>query len=192
MHQLIEEADDAYSNYKVYNLMKSVNVFIDDLSNWYVRRSRRRFWRSGVLGNDDKFQDQDKLHAYSTLYETLVTLIKLIAPITPFATESMYQNLSRNFDLGSESVHLEDFPISQKDLIDESLSERTRLSKRIASLGRAARSKAGIKVRQPLGTLFVHTPNQRESEMLPLIQDQILDELNLEENENIGLVSILY
>jgi len=93
----------------------------------------------------------------------------------------MYQNLSRNFDLGRESVHLEDFPISQKDLIDESLSERTRLSKRIASLGRAARSKAGIKVRQPLGTLFVHTPNKRESEMLPLIQDQILDELNVKE-----------
>jgi len=181
LNRLIETVTDSYENFYPERITREVEEFVEYLSNWYVRRSRRRFWRSGVLGDDDKFQDQDKLHAYSTLYETLVTLIKLIAPITPFATESMYQNLSRNFDLGRESVHLEDFPISQKDLIDESLSERTRLSKRIASLGRAARSKAGIKVRQPLGTLFVHTPNKRESEMLPLIQDQILDELNVKE-----------
>jgi isoleucyl-tRNA synthetase len=181
LNRLIETITESYENFYPERITREVEEFVEYLSNWYVRRSRRRFWRSGGLKNDDKSQDLDKLHAYSTLYETLITLIKLIAPITPFTTESMHQNLSKNFGLGKESVHLEDFPVAQKDVIDESLSERTRLSKRIASLGRAARSKAGIKVRQPLGTLFVHTPNQREAEMLPLIEDQILDELNVKE-----------
>ena len=121
-----------------------------------MRRSRRRFWKSET--------DSDKLAAYATLYECLVTLAKLLAPFTPFLAEEMYQNLVRTFDAerGRESIHLTDWPVADAARIDRTLSEETRLVMRIASLGRAARAKAQLKVRQPVAELCVKLPTQAE------------------------------
>ena len=144
-----------------------------------MRRSRRRFWKEGLLSDSAGASDQDKLSAYATLYEVLLTLTKLLAPVMPFVTESIYQNLTGGQAWSKESVHLEDYPISDESLIDSDLSDRTRLAMRLSSMGRSARSKAGIKVRQPLESLFVHTRTPSESQMLTMVEDQILDELNV-------------
>ena len=144
-----------------------------------MRRSRRRFWKEGLLNNSAVGSDQDKLSAYATLYEVLLTLTKLLAPVMPFVTESIYQNLTGGQAWSKESVHLEDYPISDESLVDSDLSDRTRLAMRLSSMGRSARSKAGIKVRQPLESLFVHTRTPSESQMLTMVEDQILDELNV-------------
>ena len=121
---------------------------MDYLSNWYVRRSRRRFWKSE--------SDTDKLSAYNTLYQCLVTLSKLLAPFTPFLAEEMYQNLVVTaYPDAPESVHLADFPEADESLIDENLSADIRLAMKVSSLGRAARAQAAIKVRQPLAAAVV-------------------------------------
>jgi isoleucyl-tRNA synthetase len=153
---------------------RAIQDFIDDLSNWYVRRSRPRFWRGELQG--------DKLAAYQTLYTCLVTVAKLLAPYTPFVAEAMYQNLVRPADAEApESVHLAMWPDADESLVDEKLNDETRTVMRVVSLGRAARSKAGIKVRQPLACAyaFVATPNHREG--LRRLEDQVLDELNVRE-----------
>jgi isoleucyl-tRNA synthetase len=147
---------------------------VDDLSNWYVRRSRRRFWVGEM--------DADKLAAYHTLYTCLVTVAKLLAPFTPFVSEAMYQNLVRSVDASApESVHLAEWPGFDESLIDERLNDETRTVMRVVSLGRAARSKAGIKVRQPLAgaTAFVATPYHADG--LRRLADQVKDELNVRE-----------
>ena len=119
------------------------------------------------------------MSAYSTLYEVLVTLSKLLAPVIPFVTESIYQNLVANTKKGRQSVHLEDYPLVDNNAVDEDLVSRIRLAMKISSLGRSARSKANIKVRQPLQNLYVKTRDQNEIKMLDSIQDQIIDELNV-------------
>ena len=119
------------------------------------------------------------MSAYTTLYEVLVTLAKVLAPVIPFVTETIYRNLGAALVGGRESVHLEDYPISDPSLIDMDLADRTRLAMRLSSLGRSARSKAGLRVRQPLEHLYVHTRTVAEVAMLPLVEDQILDELNV-------------
>ena len=131
------------------------------------------------MSDGESDSDQDKLSAYATLYEVLLTLTKLLAPVMPFVTESIYQNLTSTQIGSKESVHLEEYPVSDESIVDSDLSERTRLAMRLSSMGRSARSKAGIKVRQPLESLFVHTRTPAESHMLPMIEDQILDELNV-------------
>jgi isoleucyl-tRNA synthetase len=141
-----------------------------------VRRSRRRFWKSE--------NDADKIAAYKTLYECLVTLTKLLAPFTPFLAEELYQNLvCFAFPEATESVHLADFPVADKKLVDEGLSADTGLAIRISSLGRAARSKAGIKVRQPLAKAVVNLISNRERASLERIKLQVIDELNIKEIE---------
>ncbi len=174
LHQLIADVDSFLDNYNPTSAGRKIEEFVDGLSNWYVRRSRRRFWRSE--------SDADKLAAYTTLYQCLVTLSKLMAPFTPFLAEEMYQNLVRSaFPDAPESVHMADFPVADESKINQQLSEDTRLVMKVSSLGRAARSKAGIKVRQPLGHVVVGVQGNQEQRTLERLKPQVLEELNVKD-----------
>ncbi|MQY55492.1 MAG: isoleucine--tRNA ligase [Dehalococcoidia bacterium] len=172
LQKLIVDVIDAMEGYNPTDAGRRIQGFVEDLSNWYVRRSRRRFWKSE--------SDADKLSAYATLYECLVTLAKLLAPLTPFVAEEFYQNLVRPFFPDEpESVHLAQFPIDDPTKVDEQLAQDTRLAMTVASLGRAKRSEAGIKVRQPLDEVIVGARSRGEKESLERMRSQILDELNV-------------
>ena len=173
LNGLVRDVTHSLEEYEPDNAAHAVEAFVEYLSNWYVRRSRRRFWKSDT--------DEDKLAAYATLYECLVTLTKLLAPFIPFVTEEMYQNLVRSVNGRYESVHLESWPEADAGKIDDRLSEATRLSMRLSSLGRAARSKAGIKVRQPLQQVKFKLRSNDEADLLTSIEDQVKDELNVKE-----------
>ena len=181
LNTLIAEVTDALENYEPDRGARNVERFVEYLSNWYVRRSRRRFWKSGVLEQGGGEADEDKLGAYATLYECLVELAKLLAPFMPFVTESIYQNLGRSWDRGRESVHLETYPQADPSKIDHRLSAATRLAMRLSSLGRSARSKAGIKVRQPLQTAMVKVRLPEEADLLEQVAPQVREELNVKE-----------
>ena len=186
LNSLVAEVTEAFEGFAPDRAAHQVEQFVEYLSNWYVRRSRRRFWKSGLLSGPDPSGDQDKLSAYSTLYECLVTLTKLLAPVMPFATESMYQNLVGSFNGGRESVHLDSYPRADSSIIDVRLSESTRLAMRLSSVGRAARSKAGIKVRQPLAEAVVSVPGQAERQYIADIEAQLKDELNVKSVRDAG------
>jgi isoleucyl-tRNA synthetase len=174
LNQLIAGVDAALEAYSPTDASRKLDDFVDGLSNWYVRRSRRRFWKSE--------NDADKLSAYNTLYHCLVTLSKLIAPFTPFLAEELYQNLVRSVAPDApESVHLADFPVADESRIDAEAGEANRLAMKVCSLGRAARAKAGIKVRQPLETLYVGVTSDRERRALERAAPLVLDELNVKE-----------
>ena len=174
LNQLVADVNNALENYNPTEAGRKIESFVSDLSKWYVRRSRRRFWKSE--------NDSDKLAAYTTLYRCLVTVSKLLAPFTPFLAEELYHNLVCSaFPEAPDSVHLADFPIADKDKIDKRLSADTRLAIKISSLGRAARSKAGIKVRQPLARAVVSLTSKSERQSLERIKAQIIDELNIKE-----------
>lgn len=176
LNQLIADVDEALGNYDPTSAGRKVETFVDELSNWYVRRSRRRFWKSQ--------SDADKLAAYTTLYGCLVTLTKLLAPFVPFVAEEIYRNLVCSVDSKAvESVHLADFPVPDRAQIDAELVEATRLAMTVCSLGRAARAKAGIKVRQPLSKALVKLKSAGEKKALKKLTYQILDELNVKEVE---------
>lgn len=176
LNYLIVEVTEALDNYDPVSAGRRIADFVDNLSNWYVRRSRRRFWKSE--------SDADKMSAYTTLYHCLVTLSKLLAPFIPFTAEEIYQNLvCPAYPEAPESVHLVDFPVADKAKIDKSLMADIKLAIRISSLGRAARSKAGIKVRQPLAKVVVKVRATKEKEALERLSHQILDELNVKEVE---------
>ncbi len=173
----VSERLDAYD---VTAAGRAIGEFVDELSNWYVRRSRRRFWK----GEDD----QDKKAAHSTLYECLVTVTKLTAPFTPFVAESLYQNLVVNGSKGApESVHLADWPEYREELVDRDLSERMSAARRVVGLGRAARNAAAIKTRQPLREVVVvdEAPDgkgsSRVKEGVESLKEIVLDELNVKE-----------
>ena len=184
LNQLIADVDTALDGYNPTEAGRKIEGFVDDLSNWYVRRSRRRFWRSE--------NDADKLSAYATLYQCLVTLSKLLAPLTPFVAEEMYQNLVRSvFPEAPDSVHLADFPVADMTKIDEQLTTDTKLAMRISSLGRAARSQAGIKVRQPLAHVVAGVTGNTEQESLERLKPQILEELNVKDLQFIDDMSKL-
>ena len=171
---LVAQVDRQLEAYNPTDAGRRIQDFVDLLSNWYVRRSRRRFWKSE---NDD-----DKTSAYATLYTCLSTLCKLMSPFTPFVAEEMYQNLVRSVDGDApESVHLADFPEPSLDLVDPPLMEATRLAMRISSMGRGARSRAGVKVRQPLSRVLIRPRSPEEGEHILQVQSQILDELNIKE-----------
>jgi isoleucyl-tRNA synthetase len=175
LNVLVSQVDELMEGYNPTDAGRRIQDFIDGLSNWYVRRSRRRFWKSE---NDD-----DKLSAYATLYECLVTISRLMAPLAPFMAEEMYQNLVRAADQAApDSVHLSQFPVADESLVDEELMSATRLAMRISSMGRAARSRAGIKVRQPLAevTVWGH-PGYLEQ-----VRPQVLEELNIKEMRVLG------
>ncbi len=157
----------------------AMQEFLENLSNWYLRRSRERIWKTEL--------DNDKLGAYLTLYECLTTLITLLAPFIPFTTEELYQNLVRSVNQQAPlSVHLCDWPEVNENLIDEKLTRETHLVMRVVSLGRSAREKAQIKVRQPLNALYVRVPDQEEEEALLRLKDQVLEELNIKHLELMG------
>lgn len=176
LNQLIIDVDAALEHYDPTTAGRRIEAFVDELSNWYVRRSRRRFWKSQ--------NDADKQSAYMTLYRCLTTLSKLLAPFTPFIAEELYQNLVRSVDpKAPESVHLADFPVAQPTEIDEELIEATRFAMLVCSLGRAARAKAGIKVRQPLAKAVIGVNSEGEKRYLTRLSNQIVDELNVKELE---------
>ena len=180
LNTLIAEVTDSLDSFEPERGARAVEEFVEYLSNWYVRRSRRRFWKSGLVSGGTGSADQDKLSAYGTLYECLSTLTRLLAPFMPFVTEKMYQNLAGS-ESGRESVHLDDYPEADPSRIDERLSAATRLAMRLSSLGRSARSKAGIKVRQPLARALVIMRTPDETDLLPQVEAQVRDELNVKE-----------
>jgi len=172
LNQLIIDVDMALNSYAPRRAAWQITAFVDGLSNWYIRRSRRRFWKNE--------NDADKQSAYTTLYECLVTLSKLLAPFTPFLAEELYQNLvSSVFPEAPDSVHLADFPVPDKSKIDKQLVADNRLAMGVCSQGRAVRSLVGIKVRQPLAEFVVGVDSPRERRSLERLKHHILDELNV-------------
>ncbi|MFC2034948.1 isoleucine--tRNA ligase [Chloroflexota bacterium] len=174
INQLIIDVDSALDGYNPTEAGRKIEGFVEELSNWYIRRSRRRFWKSE--------NDADKLSAYTTLYQCLVTLSKLLAPFTPFLAEELYQNLVCSvLPEAPESVHLADFPVADASKIDEQLLMDIRSVMKVSSLGRAARSQAGIKVRQPLSHVIVGVASKREQDSLQAFKPQIMEELNVKD-----------
>ena len=174
LNRLVIDVDRLLDDYDPTAAGRKIESFVNDLSNWYVRRSRRRFWKSQ---NDD-----DKLSAYNTLYQALVTLAKLLAPFTPFIAEEIYQNLVRTVDEDApESVHLAAFPVADESLIDPDIMAGTELAMKVCSMGRAARSKSAVKVRQPLPKVIIRARSSHEREALQSLCAQITDELNVKE-----------
>jgi isoleucyl-tRNA synthetase len=154
--------------------VRRIEEFVNDLSNWYVRRNRRRFWKSE--------NDANKLAAYTTLYQCLVTLSHLLAPFVPFIAEELYQNLVRSVDpRGRESVHLTDFPMADESKINDRLSTEVELAMRITSLGRAARAKSGIKVRQPLSKAVVILETNGERAAFESLVEEVMEEINVKQ-----------
>ena len=183
LHSMINSVTTSLEKFEPDTAARTIESFVEILSNWYVRRGRRRFWKEGRV--EGKNVDPDKLSAYSTLHECLLTMSKLLAPFMPFLSESMYQNLSGSLKTSKQSVHLEDYPISNSDLIDEKLSKAIRLAMKLSSLGRAARNNANIKVRQPLDSVQIKLREVIEIELLPEISEQLKDELNI---KNINII----
>ncbi len=174
LQRLVDKVTRDLERYNPTDAGRAIQDFVDDLSNWYVRRSRRRFWKSE--------SDADKVAAHRTLYTCLVTLAKLLAPFTPFVAEAIYRNLVCSVDAAApESVHLADWPQPDPALLDEGLMADMRLAMRVTSLGRAARSQAGIKVRQPLSRIVVKTRYPVEGPALERLAGLVLDELNVRE-----------
>jgi isoleucyl-tRNA synthetase len=172
LNQLITDVDSSLETYNPTGAARKIEEFVDMLSNWYVRRSRRRFWKSE--------SDTDKLSAYNTLYHCLVTVSKLIAPFMPYLAEEIYQNLVCSVDKNAPiSVHLADFPVADTGKVNKDLSADTQLAMKVCSLGRAARSQANVKVRQPLGQALIRVNSVRERDGLIRIMPQILEELNV-------------
>ncbi len=175
LNQVIDLTRDRLSAYDPNGAANEIEHFVvEELSNWYIRRNRRRFWKSD--------SDRDKAAAYQTLYECLLTLTKLLAPFIPFISESMYQNLARAIDDSApESVHLNDYPIPVHDHIDARLSSDMNAVLEVVKLGRAARSEANIKVRQPLPAVLVYSRDRSVMEAVVRLNDQVIDELNVKE-----------
>ena len=173
-HQLTADAKLSYENFEVDKLLKNVESFLDDLSNWYIRRNRRRFWKSE--------NDADKFVAYQTLYEVLLDLIKILSPVIPFVAERMYLNITKDDDNeNNNSIHLSSFPQSDHSKIDNALIEKVDSLKRVIESGRAVRKKANIKVRQPLNSLKVYTANKQVKSFIQKQADIVIDELNIKE-----------
>ncbi|OQA14410.1 MAG: Isoleucine--tRNA ligase [bacterium ADurb.Bin363] len=169
---VIKKGRENLDKYNVAYLMKLVDDFIENLSNWYIRRSRKRFWKSE--------NDKDKKAAYFTLYEVLTKLIRLLAPVLPFLTEVIYQNLVKNAASSApESIHLTSFPVADESLIDENLISGMAMAQKVVSLGRYARNQASLKVRQPLKEIKVIIKDKTALEGLSNLVEQIMEELNI-------------
>ena len=174
LNVLVRDVTEAYENYDVTNATRPIEAFVEKLSTWYLRRSRRRFWKSE--------SDSDKQAAYSTLYTALVTVAKLLAPAMPFLAEELYQNLVRSVDTEApESVHLAEWPEVLPEMIDESLNRDMALVMRLVSLGHSARQKANRKVRQPLAEAAFSVGNAFERRAVEVYADLFTDELNVKQ-----------
>ena len=170
LESTVKAVDDNLANYRIPEAAKALQSFVDDMSNWYVRRSRERFWAKGM--------EQDKINAYMTLYTALVTVAKAAAPMIPFMTEDIYQNLVKSIDASApESIHLCDFPEVHENWIDPKMEEDMADLLEIGVMGRAARNTANIKNRQPIGTMYVKS----EFQLSEFYKEIIEDELNVKE-----------
>ena len=166
LNTLVKTVDDNLANYRIPETARALQDFVDDMSNWYVRRSRERFWAKGM--------EQDKINAYMTLYTALVTVAKAAAPMIPFMTEDIYQNLVRSIDKDApESIHLCDFPESNEAWIDTELEENMEDLLKVVVMGRACRDAANIKNRQPIGKMFVKAPFQLSDFYKEIIEDEL-------------------
>jgi len=172
LHRTVRAATEALEEYELNDAARPIEQFVEELSNWYVRRSRRRFWRSG--------DDADSRAALRTLYECLVTVAKLLAPFTPFVAEALYRNLVAGRVPGApDSVHLAEWPAVDEEAIDDRLSAEMDVAQRMVSLGRAARSSAQVRVRQPLGTTVLVPRTAEEQTALERLAPIVAEELNV-------------
>ena len=169
INKFSNRADTLYQEFKVYVLMDEASVFLDELSNWYVRRNRRRFWKSE--------NDSDKNAAYYTLHTALVKYLKIISPVIPFISDYMYQNLNCK----DESIHLSDYPISDSKSIDNNLIEEIDTLLEVVSIGRSARNNANIKIRQPLSEVVIYCNDSKYENHLLNNKNDILEELNVKD-----------
>ena len=166
LNTMVRTVDDCLGNYRVTEAAKAVQSFVEELSNWYVRRSRSRFWAKGM--------EQDKVDAYMTLYTALVTTVKAAAPMVPFITESIYRNLVCSVDKTAPiSVHLADFPTVNEALIDTQLEENMEIVLEVVTLGRAARNAANIKNRQPVARMFIKAEHSLPEFFVEIIEDEL-------------------
>ena len=174
LQTLIHDLNTEMEAYRLYRTVPAMVAFVEKLTNWYIRRSRRRFWKSE--------DDADKAAAYATLYRVLVTFAKALAPVLPFITESIYQNLVRRIDEEApESIHLCDMPQADVNLRDAELEAQMALAARAVVLGRSLRSKHELKVRQPLRRLYLLPPDEQSRHELEPMADLLADELNIKE-----------
>ncbi|MDO5541527.1 MAG: isoleucine--tRNA ligase [Eubacteriales bacterium] len=166
MNTMIQTVDDCLGSYRIPETARALQEFVDDMSNWYVRRSRERFWAKGM--------EQDKINAYMTLYTALVNVAKAAAPMIPFMTEEIYRNLVCSIDKEApESVHLCDFPVADTAHIDKDLEANMDEVLKIVVMGRAARNAANIKNRQPIANMFVKAPKQLSEYFSDIIRDEL-------------------
>ena len=166
LNTVIQEVDAALGAYKIPETTRALAEFVDDMSNWYVRRCRDRFWAKGM--------EQDKINAYMTLYTALVTICKLSAPMIPFITEDIYQNLVRGLDQSApESIHLCDFPVANEAYIDTELEAAMDEVLHVVVLGRAARNLANIKNRQPIGKMYIKAAKALSEFYVEIIEDEL-------------------
>ncbi len=174
-HELTQQVRENMDRFDVTTASRAIeNFVVEELSNWYIRRNRRRFWKPE--------SDADKSAAYETLHEALVIVAKLLTPTLPFMSETIYQNIVRSADESAPiSVHLTDFPVADASLVDAQLSREMGAVLAVVKLGRSARSEANIKVRQPLPAILVHTPDPADAEAVVRLKSQILDELNVKD-----------
>lgn len=172
LNTLVKTVDNNLENFKITETAKALEDFVDELSNWYVRRSRERFWAKGM--------EQDKINAYMTLYTTLVTLCKAAAPMIPFMTEDIYRNLVCNIDkTAPESIHLCDFPVANEAWIDKELEDNMERVLEVVVLGRSCRNTSNTKNRQPVGKMYI----KADWELSEFFKEIIADELNVKEVE---------
>ena len=166
LNTLVKEVDKNLENYRIPEAARALESFVDDMSNWYVRRSRERFWAKGM--------EQDKINAYMTLYTALVTVSKVAAPMVPFITEDIYQNLVRSLDkTAPESIHLCDYPVADETMIDAGLEEDMDEVLKVVVMGRACRNAANIKNRQPIGTMYVKAPHEVGEYYVEIMEDEL-------------------
>ena len=166
LNTVVGQVDDNLANYRIPETARALQEFVDDMSNWYVRRSRERFWAKGM--------EQDKINAYMTLYTALVTICKAAAPMVPFITEDIYRNLVCSIDKNApESIHLCDFPEVKREWIDPELEKNMDEVLRIVVMGRACRNAANIKNRQPIANMFVKAPYELGSYYQEIIRDEL-------------------
>ena len=172
LQSTVRSVTERLEEYSPDGACRVVEDFLDDLSNWYLRRSRRRFWKSEA--------DTDKEAAYQTLYQVMVTTSRLLAPFIPFVTESIFQNLVCSIDPDApESVHLSDYPALEEALVDTSLEDDMRLARDLIGLGRAARNQSGIKTRQPIGRIAIGGISDKQQNAVNRLSALVLDELNV-------------
>ena len=166
LNTMVQTVDNNLGNYKIPEAARALQDFVDNMSNWYVRRSRERFWAKGM--------EQDKINAYMTLYTALVTVSKAAAPMIPFMTEEIYQNLVRSIDKDApESIHLCDFPKADTSMIDPELEKNMDEVLKVVVMGRACRNSANIKNRQPIGTMYVKAPKELPSYFVQIIEEEL-------------------